>query len=320
MKAVIIDGPGAVPRYGDFAEPVVGEGRELVELVAAGVHTITRSLAAGRHYGSTGDWPLVPGVDAVARTHDGALTYTGYVEAPWGTMAERMAVPGGFRLELPEGADPVAIAGGLNPGVATWMPLVARAADRPLGTVLILGVTGVAGALAVQNALALGASRVVGAGRSRAGLDTARSFGAEVVRLVGDRDADAAALAETLAGESPTLVLDLVWGEPAEATWAALARHGLEQDDADILHVQIGSTAGVDAALPASLLRSRRIRVEGSGAGSSSVVDIMAAIPTYMRLIAEGRIVVPTQTFRLPDVARAWAAAERGGPRPVLTP
>ena len=320
MKAVIIDGPGAAPRYGDFAEPVVGDGRELVELVAAGVHTITRSLAAGRHYGSTGAWPLVPGVDAVARASDGTLSYTGYVDAPWGTMAERMAVPAGFRLELPERADPVAIAGGLNPGVATWMPLVARAADRPLGTVLVLGVTGVAGALAVQNALALGATRVVGAGRSQAGLDTARTFGAEVVQLVGDRDADAASLADALAEESPTVILDLVWGEPAEATWAALGRRGLEEDAADILHVQIGSTAGADASLPASLLRSRRIRIEGSGAGASSVADIMAAIPTYMQLIAEGKVMVPTRTYNLEDVAEAWLAAQQGGPRPVLLP
>ena len=203
MKAAIIDGPGEAPRYGDFAEPVVGEGKELVELVAAGVHTIVRSLAAGHHYGSTGDWPLVPGVDAVARTWDGELTYTGYVEAPWGTMAERMAVPGGFRLVLPDGADPVAVAGGLNPGVATWMPLNARAQRGPLGTVLVLGVTGVAGALAVQNALALGATRVIGAGRSSDGLAAARSLGAEVVGLVGERDADAAALANALDGASP---------------------------------------------------------------------------------------------------------------------
>src|SRR5262245_38709204 len=52
----------------------------------AGIHPTVRSLAAGRHYGSTDAWPLIPGVDAVARTADGVLIYTGFVEAPDGTL------------------------------------------------------------------------------------------------------------------------------------------------------------------------------------------------------------------------------------------
>jgi len=73
MKAAVMDAPGQAPRFGDFAEPVVTAGRELAELVAAGIHPVTRSLAEGRHYGSTGGYPLIPGVDAVARTADGTL-------------------------------------------------------------------------------------------------------------------------------------------------------------------------------------------------------------------------------------------------------
>jgi NADPH:quinone reductase-like Zn-dependent oxidoreductase len=318
MRAAVVDAAGEAPHYGDFAEPTVGEGRELVELVASGIHPVVRSLAAGTHYGSTGGWPIVPGVDAVARTADGALIYTGYAEAPWGTLAERISVPGRFRMELPPGSDPVAIAGGLNPGLATWLPLASRAAETALGTVLVLGVTGMAGTLAVQNALALGATRVIGAGRSATGLETARRLGASTVALSGDRVTDAAALADALEDGSPSIVLDLVWGSPAEAAWAALSRHGLDEDSADISYVQIGSLAGAEASLPSSLLRSRRIRVSGSGAGSASVADMMAAIPDYMRLIAEGRVEVPTQTFPLSEVREAWLATD--GPRAVVVP
>jgi hypothetical protein len=46
----------------------------------------------------------VPGVDAVARTQDGRLVYTGLPRPPWGTMAERLVTP--FEVELPAGADP----------------------------------------------------------------------------------------------------------------------------------------------------------------------------------------------------------------------
>src|SRR5580698_1198485 len=104
MKAAIIGAPEASPEYGEFPEPQVSEGYELVELVATGIHPFVRSVAAGRHYGSTGTWPLIPGVDAVARTVDGDLILTGYVQPPYGTLAERMAIPGSMRVPLPSGA------------------------------------------------------------------------------------------------------------------------------------------------------------------------------------------------------------------------
>src|SRR5262245_12873486 len=148
MKAAVVASPGAKPQYKEFPEPVVADGERLVELVAAGIHPVVRALASGAHYGSEGVYPMIPGVDAVARTSDGALVYTGFVKAPYGTLAERMAVPSRFQMELPQGADPIQIAGGVNPGVSSWMPLTVRLeelGDAGLGTVLVLGATGAAG-------------------------------------------------------------------------------------------------------------------------------------------------------------------------------
>jgi NADPH:quinone reductase-like Zn-dependent oxidoreductase len=321
MKAAIMPGPGTIPGYGDFEEPQAGQDREVVELVAAGIHPVVRSLAEGRHYGSTGAWPLIPGVDAVARTADGTLVYTGYVQAPYGTLAERMAVPAGLRLPLPAGADPAQIAGGLNPGLASWLPLQSRLADVPsVGTVVVLGATGMAGMLAVQNARLLGAGHVVGAGRSPAGLDRAAAAGAATAALAGDREADAAALTAALGGTAPSLVLDFVWGAPAEAMFAALGRHGLDEDSASTAYVQIGSLAGPEAAVPSSLLRSRRIQISGSGAGSASIAAIRAQLPVYMQLIADGRVQVPTRTFPLSRVSDGWTAARDSGSRVVIVP
>jgi NADPH:quinone reductase-like Zn-dependent oxidoreductase len=321
MKAAIMPGPGTVPGYGDFEEPQAGQDREVVELVAAGIHPVVRSLAEGRHYGSAGAWPLIPGVDAVARTADGTLVYTGYVQAPYGTLAERMAVPAGLRLPLPAGADPAQIAGGLNPGLASWLPLQSRLADVPsLGTVVVLGATGMAGMLAVQNARLLGAGHVVGAGRSPAGLGRAAAAGAATAALTGDREADAAALAAALGGTAPSLVLDFVWGAPAEAMFAALGRRGLDEDSASTAYVQIGSLAGPEAAVPSSLLRSRRIQISGSGAGSASTAAIRAQLPVYMQLIADGRVQVPTRTFPLSRVSDGWTAARDSGSRVVIVP
>jgi NADPH:quinone reductase-like Zn-dependent oxidoreductase len=321
MKAAIVDRAGTDPVYGDFAEPVLDESRQLVELVAAGIHPVVRSLASGRHYGSTGSWPLIPGVDAVARTSDGAVVYTGFVQAPYGTLAERMAVPAGLRLVLPDGADQARIAGGVNPGLASWLPLTARKAIvGSLGTVVVLGGTGMAGLLAVQNARVLGATRVIAAGRNAIGLDRAAGAGADVVSIGGDRSADAQSLAATLDGDSPSLVLDFVWGQPAEAMFDALAGHALAEDTADIAYVQIGALAGATAAVPAALLRSRRITISGSGAGSASVAQIIAELPGYLQLIADGKLEVPVRTFPLSRIGDAWAAAGESGPRVVVVP
>lgn len=70
--------------------------------------------------------------------------------------------------------------------------------------------------------------------------------------------------------------------------------------------------------MPAALLRSRRIRISGNGAGSASVQELMGQLPAYIRLIADGRVNVPTAVYPLSRIAEAWAAAAVGGSRVVV--
>lgn len=79
------------------------------------------------------------------------------------------------------------------------------------------------------------------------------------------------------------------WGPLAETAFRALGRQGPGEDTADIKHVQIGALAGAEAAVPSSVLRSRKLTISGSGAGSVPAADIKAQIPAYIQLIA-GRI------------------------------
>jgi NADPH:quinone reductase-like Zn-dependent oxidoreductase len=319
MKAAVLLSADSVPVYADFDEPVAGDGSQLVELVAAGIHHHTRSVATGRHYGSGEVFPVIPGLNAVARTASGELVFTSGGEPPYGTFAERIASPDAMRFPLPWGAQPETIAAGINPGMASWLPLTTRQAEgRKLGTVLILGVTGMSGFLAAQNARLLGAARVVGAGRSTAGLERAAGAGAETLPLTGDRYVDAAALVNVLDGDAPGMVLDFVWGTVAETAFRALGRQGLSEDSADIKYVQIGALAGAEAAVPSSLLRSRKLMIAGSGAGSVSAAVIKAQIPVYVQLIADGSVQVPFRTYPLSEVGTAWTASAESGPRVVL--
>jgi signal recognition particle GTPase len=106
----------------------------------------------------------------------------------------------------------------------------------------------------------------------------------------------------------------------AQSASHALARRGMEEDNADVSYVQIGSMAGPEAAVPSSLLRSRRIRISGSGAGSASMAEIMEQLPGYMQHIADGTVTVPARAVPLSRVADAWAAAGNGGDRVVVVP
>jgi NADPH:quinone reductase-like Zn-dependent oxidoreductase len=321
VKAAILYSADSVPVYGDFDDPTAGAGSQIVELVAAGIHQLTRSVATGRHYGRDATFPVIPGLNAVARTADGELVFTSSGQPPFGTFAERIASPDAMRFPLPPGAQPEAVAAGVNPGMASWLPLQARRAEAgPLGTVLILGVTGMSGFLAAQNARLLGATRVVGAGRSRPGLERAAAVGVCTAALTGDRGADAAVLAEVLGGDAPGLVLDFVWGPVAETAFTALGRGGMGEDSADVKYVQIGALGGAEAAVPSSLLRSRKLTISGSGAGSVAAADIRAQIPAYIQLIADGSVQVPYRTFPLSDAGVAWTASAESGPRVVLVP
>ena len=209
----------------------------------------------------------------------------------------------------------MAIAGSLNPGLSGWLPLARRVAEvGELGTVLVVGATGTSGRLAVQAAFEMGAARVVGIGRDPQRLADFEPLGAVPVQLADGPGAITAALADS----DPSIVLDFVWSTAAEAVWESLGRRGLDEDTADIAHVQIGATGGATAALPAPLLRSRRFTVRGFGAGSAPLAEIMAALPRFMDDVADGRIVTQVRAFPLSRVAEAWAYT--GPERAVVVP
>ena len=64
------------PAYAEFPTPSPQSADEvLVDVIASGLHPRVRSQADGSHYTSSGDLPLVPGIDGVGRAPDGTLRY-----------------------------------------------------------------------------------------------------------------------------------------------------------------------------------------------------------------------------------------------------
>ncbi|MEP9417595.1 hypothetical protein ABLE92_25070 [Gordonia sp. VNQ95] len=66
MKAAVVSDVTSPPRYADFPEPPVTDDVIEVRMLAAGVHNLVRSVAAGAHYRPATTYPSSPGSTASA--------------------------------------------------------------------------------------------------------------------------------------------------------------------------------------------------------------------------------------------------------------
>lgn len=311
MRAAVMTGTGA-PRCAEVPEPTPGRpGEELVEVLAVGIHHVTRGHATGLHYSTEGP-PPVAGVDGVGRTADGTLKY--FVQGPGmpGTLAARTVVDTRRSVTLAADADPVAVAGTMNPAMASWLALRCRVPFTAGQDVLVLGATGASGTAAVQVARHLGARTVVAVGRDRERLAALPALGA--TRTVPLEEA-------TRPGQVPEVdvVLDLLWGTPATDVLAALLRSAAQRERG-LRWVHLGSMAGETAPVPGALLRAARVELVGSGFGSVSAADIVRELPGLADHVTRGTIRLETETVPLEDVAEAWSRAARSRTRVVVTP
>ncbi len=319
MNAAVVSSYDAAPRFTSFGEPVAGEGELLVDVSAAGLHPIVKALANGSHYGSTGVFPFVPGVDGVGRLADGRRVFFGAVRSPFGTFAERTVASGKMCLELPDGLDDAVAAGLANPAMSSWAALRARAKFVAGESVLILGATGVAGQLAVQIARRLGAKRVIAAGRNPVALERLKALGADaVISLEQEKAALVEAFRAEIAG-GVDVVLDYLWCGPAESVLAAIAKKGLSHSSPRIRFVQIGNSAGATITLAGSTLRSSGVELIGSGFGSASLAEIFAAVREFFVEAAKAPFDVEIKVAALKDVEAVWGEIDKGG-RVVFRP
>jgi NADPH:quinone reductase-like Zn-dependent oxidoreductase len=311
MNAAVVHAFDAPPSYTTFPDPVVGPGEQIVTVTAAALHQIVRGLASGQHYGSTGELPFIPGVDAAGRLADGTRVYFGGARFPYGTFCEQTVIRGPVVIPLPDAIDDATAAAIANPAMSSWAALSARAKFVPGESVLILGATGSSGQLAVQIAKRRGARRIVAAGRNPEALAKLPSLGADaVISLDQPREALVAAFrAEFDAGLD--IVLDYLWGLPAEAVIAAIAKKGLSHLSARIRYIQIGSTAGQTISLNAASLRSSGLELLGSGFGSASIQQLCEAVAAFFAIAAEQPFHFSLRRAPLRDVEALWNEREQ---------
>jgi NADPH:quinone reductase-like Zn-dependent oxidoreductase len=316
MRAAVVRSFGHPPRFEEFELPKPeGRTEAVIEVLAAGLHPRVRSGASGLHYADTRDLPMVPGIDGVGRMSDGRRVYFVLHDTSMGSMSEQTIVDVRRCVPIPKGVDEALVAAAMNPAMSSWLALRLRSPLQGGEKVLVLGVTGNAGQMAVQVAKRLGAAQVVGAGRDAKRLEASKAD--TLVSLAGAPDAVARSFAS--AASDVDVVIDYLWGDPAQH--AMMAMLAAREDRSRVLNwIQIGSIAGPEMALPSVALRSTNLRVMGSGQGSVSLKEIVSELPHLMKEIADGVLKVNALRVPLADVESTWTTADPEGNRVVFIP
>lgn len=294
MKAAVLHKQNDTPRVEQFRDPQPTAGAVEIQ-VSAGSMAPTDLMRAAGFFGPV-NGPLVVGGEGAGRLVDGSRVYFGHAVAPFGALSERTLVPATEVWPIPDGIDDAqAIALGIS-GTGALIPLE-EARIQKGETVLVLGATGPLGQIALQLARAMGAGRVVAAARNITALDRLlqREIADEVVQL-GHGD-DLSALKEA-ASEGYDVVLDCIYGPPAEAAMKATAPGARMMS----IGVQAGQT--VTLSLRDLVFRSHI----GVGTGQRPVAERRAAYERLLGYARAGAVTVDINAFTLDQAADAWAA------------
>ena len=314
IHAAVLHDVGKVPRYEPFPKPIAGVGEEIVTVTAAALKPSDRLMAEGTHY-SPRSFPQVMGLDGVGRLPNSQRVAFFAPQQPYGGMAEQTLVRHGMWFSVPDNIDDATAAAMLNPGMAAWKTLLWEGKLTAGQTVLVLGATGASGRIATQLAIRHGA-RVIAAGRNQHVLEQLAQRGATATISVNRSQEE---LSAVLAAKGPyDLVIDYLWGAPAEATFDALMRIGNSRPQ--IRYILVGMTAGEIAGLPAMTLRKAPVQLIGSGfGGPANLTEAAVAYDRLLQQVAAGEIAVDVARVPLADVEKTWLQSS-GARRVVFIP
>lgn len=316
MRAVLPYDPEAgagPPRIGVVPDPEPGPGELLIEVRAAGVNHAEPMQLAGRYPPPPGE-SEVPGLECA-----GVVAAVGEGVAGWrlgdramallagGGHAERVAVPAGQAMAIPENLSFVEAAAVPEAGLTAWTHMVHEGGLAAGETVVVSGATGGVGSFTVQVARALGAT-VLAAGRDRQRLAPLRDLGADHLVLLDESLPEA--VRQATGGRGADLVFDLVGGEHLPRLLAALAPRGRL--------VLVGLLAGTRAEIDLAQVLRRHLRLIGStlrprpGAEKAKLVAAFAAFARPR--LADGRLrPLVDRVFPFEDSAAAYRALAEGG-------
>ncbi|WP_225354799.1 quinone oxidoreductase family protein [Fructilactobacillus lindneri] len=302
IKAAVVTDFNHYPKLTNFTAPTPAANEKLINVEAAAVYNLVRGRANGSHYSSTTKFPFIPGVDGVGRLTDGNPVYFFNFDGKHGSIAEQTAAPTNQIVALPSNIthqQMVKVAAGMNPAMSSWMALVLRVGDLTGKDVLIMGVTGEAGKMAVQIAKHLGSKQIIGVGRNREKLADVKKLGAtKVISLLDDPEILKPALLKTA---NVDVVLDYLWGDVTQNYLQNILPARFDHSK-ELTWIEIGNMAGRSLDLPGAVLRSINLLLVGSGLGSFSNTAYATQFKKLAELIAHGELTIKPKEVPLSEL------------------
>jgi putative PIG3 family NAD(P)H quinone oxidoreductase len=317
MRAVVFDQPGEadVLHVAEVPDPTPGPGEALLRVRATAVN---RADLLQRR----GFYPPPPGASGIL-----GLEAAGEIEAlgegvtgrrvgeraaallAGGGYAEKVAVPAGQLLRVPDSIDIITAAAVPEVFLTAHDNLITRGRLQRGETVLIHGGAGGVGTAAIQVARRVGARVIVTAGSAER-LERCRELGAD--ELVNHREEDfVARVAELTGGEGVAVILDIIGAAYLERNLQALARDGRL--------VVIGLQGGIRAEIDLNTMLSRRLSLIATTLRSRPVEQkaeiVRRAEEDLLPGLADGSLrPVVDRVLPLEEAAAAHRAMEAGEP------
>lgn len=302
-----------IPRLGEFPEPVPSSGEVLVGVRATALNRADLLQLRGLYPPPPGE-SAIPGLECAGVVERVEADAEGWGPGDrvmallaGGGHAERVAVPTGQLIRLPERLSFSEGAALPEAGLTAWTNLVVEGGLEAGQTVLITGANGGVGTVAVQVADLLGA-RVIAAGRSLERLEHLRTLGAEALVVEGENLPST--VREWTRGRGVDLVLDLVGGEHLDAHLGALRDRGRL--------VLVGLMAGARPRVDLAEILRRRLTVVGSVLRSRSREEKARLVGDFgafaLPFLEDGGLrAVVDRVVSFERIADAYAALEAGG-------
>jgi putative PIG3 family NAD(P)H quinone oxidoreductase len=292
MRAIVAESATDLA-WREVPDVSAGEGEVIVDVVAAGINRADLLQAAG-------NYPPPPGASTTLGLEvSGRVSAVGRGVTAWsvgqpvcallagGGYAERVAVPAGQLMPVPDGVGLHEAAGLPEVACTVWSNLGMTAHLAPGQTVLFHGGASGIGSHGIQVAHAMGCRVAVTAGSAEK-LAVCRTLGADIAINYRDEDFVEAIRAAT-DGVGADVILDLLGASYLDRNIDALAPDGRL--------VVIGFQGGVKAELNIAKLMAKRAgvistalrsRPVGGPSGKAAVVESVVA--NVWPMIADGRV------------------------------
>ncbi|WP_156727679.1 NAD(P)H-quinone oxidoreductase [Streptomyces apocyni] len=316
MYAITIPEPGGPEAlvWAEVPDPVPGEGEVLVDVAASAVNRADLLQRQGFYDPPPGSSPY-PGLECSGRIAEIGPGVSGWQVGDevcallvGGGYAEKVAVPAGQLLPLPENVDLVTAAALPEVTSTIWSNIFMISHLRPGETLLVHGGASGIGTMAIQLAKAVGATVAVTAG-GKEKLRRCAELGADI--LIDYREQDfVEEIRQATDGAGADVILDIMGAKYLDRNVKALAVNGR-------LAI-IGLQGGVKGELNLAALLGKRAAITATslrGRPQEEKAAIVAAVREHVwPLIGAGRVrPVIDRTVPMSEAAEAHRVLEASG-------